>query len=181
MDRVESDKLSWIQCISTLQYLQQPQTFIKNCYRSLAPGGMMMFYVPLHQKQELRLYRWVFEKFPNYENSNRRLHIFSHEDIMKGFKDEGFQIIAFRSTYHFWGRISHELLSIGIICLSQKKIGIKLLGLIWLVLNLPLVLSFNVLESLSGFYSITVSQTQELQYHHRRVTSYNGGVFICKK
>ena len=135
-------------CISTLQYLENPLEILKEIKRVMAIDAQLVLYVPLHQYQEFFLYKWVFEHFTNYERHMGRKHIFSHSEMNAYLNEAGFEVTDFTPTYGWFGRWSHELLSIGNILISQSHFGYKILGIIWLFQFIGVILILNLLEYL---------------------------------
>ena len=165
LKQANSSKYDYVQCISTLQYLEDPQVIIENIHRVVAPNGRFLLYVPLNQFQEFFLYRWIFNRFSNYETCMNRKRIFSLGEINQRFEAAGFRIESFTPTYGWFGRWSHELLSIGTILLSQSNIVLKLIGILWLSQFIGVILVLNLLE---WMFPPNVRER------------FNGGVFVCR-
>lgn len=146
LKQADSSRFEYVQCISTLQYLEDPQVIIENIHRVVAPNGRFLLYVPLNQFQEFFLYRWIFNRFSNYESTMQRKRIFSLGEINQWFESAGFRIESFTPTYGWFGRWSHELLSIGTILLSQSNLVLKLTGILWLSQFIGVILVLNLLE-----------------------------------
>ncbi len=165
LKQANSSKYDYVQCISTLQYLEDPQVIIENIHRVVAPNGRFLLYVPLNQFQEFFLYRWIFNRFSNYETCMNRKRIFSLGEINQRFEAAGFRIESFTPTYGWFGRWSHELLSIGTILLSQSNIVLKLIGILWLSQFIGVILVLNLLE---WMFPPNVRER------------FNGGMFVCR-
>lgn len=165
LKQADSSKYDYVQCISTLQYLENPQVIIDNIRRVLAHEGRLLLYVPLNQFQEFFLYRWVFDRFSNYETRMNRKRIFSLGEIHQYLEIAGFEIESFTPTYGWFGRWSHELLSIGTILGSQSNLLLKLTGLIWLFHFIWVILILNILE-----YAFPPTESER----------FNGAVFVVK-
>lgn len=163
LKQADSSTYDYVQCISTLQYLENPQVIIDNIHRVLAHKGRFLLYVPLNQFQEFFLYRWVFNRFSNYETRMNRKRIFSLGEIHQYLEIAGFQIESFTPTYGWFGRWSHELLSIGTILMSQSNLLLKLTGVIWLFHFFWVIVILNVLE-----YVFPPNENER----------FNGGVFV---
>lgn len=166
LKQADSSTYDYVQCISTLQYLENPQAIIDNIHRVLAHKGRFLLYVPLNQFQEFFLYRWVFNRFSNYETRMNRKRIFSLGEIRQYLEIAGFEIESFTPTYGWFGRWSHELLSIGTILMSQSNLLLKLIGLIWLFHFFWLIVILNILE-----YAFPPKENER----------FNGGVFVGER
>ena len=165
LSQADTAHYDFIQCISTLQYLEDPDAIIKNIYRVLARDGRFLLYVPLNQFQEFFLYRWIFNRFSNYESTMQRKRIFSLGEIYEYLEIAGFKIESFTPTYGWFGRWSHELLSIGSILISQSNWRYKIMGLLWVLQFLSVILTLNFLEWM---------------FPPNARERFNGGMFVCK-
>lgn len=163
LKQADSSTYDYVICISTLQYLENPQIIMDNIRRVLAHKGRFLLYVPLNQFQEFFLYRWIFNRCSNYETHMNRKRIFSLGEIHQYLEIAGFQIESFTPTYGWFGRWSHELLSIGTILGSQSNLLLKLIGMVWIFHFIWVILMLNVLE-----YAFPPKESER----------FNGGVFV---
>ncbi len=165
LKQTDSLRYDYVQCISTLQYLEDPHAIIKNIYRVLARDGRFLLYVPLNQFQEFFLYRWIFNRFSNYETRMNRKRVFSYGEIQQYLEIAGFTIESFTPAYGWFGRWSHELLSISTILMSQSNWLYKLMGLIWFFQFFSIIVLLNLLEWM---------------FPTNARERFNGGVFVCR-
>jgi len=165
LKQTDSLRYDYVQCISTLQYLENPQVILEDIHRIMASDGQFLLYVPLNQFQEFFLYRWIFNRFSNYETRMNRKRVFSYGEIQQYLEIAGFTIESFTPAYGWFGRWSHELLSIGTILMSQSNWLYKLMGLIWFFQFFSIIVLLNLLEWM---------------FPPNERERFNGGIFMCR-
>ncbi len=166
LERQTSENVDYIRCLSTLHYIDNYRQVLQEMHRILTSKGKLLLYVPVHEHREFFLYSWIFNRFSNYESTMNRKEIFTYEGLMLVFRDLGFKTLEFQASYGWFGRYSHELLSIGTILLSQRKWIFKILGMIWLFHLIPVILILNFLE---------------LQIPPKGQERFNGGIWVLQK
>lgn len=132
---------------SVLPYLDDPYRTLSEIGECMSQNDQLFIYLPVNQHQILPLYRWMFDRFNQYEKQNDRKHIFQTTEFLNQLTSLGFEIQYVQPVYRKWGIISHEINSMTMMCLSHRNWGLKLIGTALLVLNWPFLQLFNKLEA----------------------------------
>jgi len=132
---------------SVLPYLDDPYRTLSEIGECMSQNDQLFIYLPVNQNQILPLYRWMFERFNQYEKQNDRKHIFKTTEFLNQLTSLGFEIRYVQPVYRKWGMISHEINSMTMMCLSHRNWGLKLMGTALLVLTWPFLQLFNKWEA----------------------------------
>ncbi len=132
---------------SVLPYLDDPYRTLSEIRECMSQNDQLFIYLPVNQYQLLPLYRWMFDRFNQYEKQNDRKHIFQTAEFLNQLTSLGFEIQYVQPVYRKWGIISHEINSMTMMCLSHNKWGLKLLGTVLLIITWPFLQFFNKLEA----------------------------------
>ncbi len=150
---IEKDKTS-IQAdlgisVGVIQYLENDELGFTNIYESLKPGAKFLLYQPINGKILLPIYRYVFNRFEQYESINGRKRIYTEFELIEKVKKAGFILERKSYSYAFWGRLSHESLNTCLILMISGGIHLKLIGSICLTIMFPFIIIFMLLDIMS--------------------------------
>lgn len=132
---------------SVLPYLDDPYRTLSEIRECMSQNDQLFIYLPVNQNQILPLYRWMFDRFNQYEKLNDRKHIFQTTEFLNQLTSLRFEIQFVQPVYRKWGIISHEINSMTMMCLSHSNWGLKLLGTVLLIITWPFLQLFNKLEA----------------------------------
>ena len=131
---------------SVLQYVNEPDRVLSDLHTIMSQNDLLILYLPVNQNQQFGLYKWMFQRFSNYESIQNRQHIFNTLDLLKLLAECGFEVVELQKLYGKWGIASHELNSMCFIAMSHSNFLIKLLGIGSYVLVWPTIQWLNLLE-----------------------------------
>jgi SAM-dependent methyltransferase len=134
-------------CIGVLQYIQNDEAALKNLYRSMKPGGILLLYVPVNGKTVLPFFESLSRRLPHYEKSQQRKRVFQPSDIEAKLVRVGFQLSSKRFTYGPIGILGHEIYSLLLMALGNSPVWIAWFFAGPTVLYLPLLVLLNALDA----------------------------------
>lgn len=135
--------------VGVIQYLENDELGLTNIYESLKPGAKFLLYQPINGKILLPIYRYVFNRFEQYESINSRKRIYTEFELIEKVKRAGFILERKSYSYAFWGRLSHETLNTCLILMISGGIHLKLLGTVVLIIMIPFIILFMLLDIMS--------------------------------
>jgi len=134
---------------SVLQYVNQPEVVLSDIHSSMSQSDLLILYIPVNQHQHFWLYKWMFQRFTNYEILQNRQHIFTTLDVFKILTDSGFDVVNYQTLYGKWGISSHELNSMCFMAMSHSNFLVKLVGILSYLWVWPWIQVLNGLERMS--------------------------------
>jgi hypothetical protein len=134
---------------SVLQYVSEPDRVLSDLHAIMSQNDLLILYIPVNQHQNFGLYKWMFQRFANYEILQNRQHIFTSLDFLKILTDSGFDVVNYQTLYGKWGISSHELNSMCFMAMSHSNFLVKLVGILSYLWVWPLIQVLNGLERMS--------------------------------
>lgn len=134
---------------SVLQYVSEPDRVLSDLHAIMSQNDLLILYIPVNQHQHFGLYKWMFQRFANYEILQNRQHIFKTPVLLKLLSECGFKVVELQKLYGKWGIPSHELNSMCFMAMSHSNFLVKLLGILSYLWVWPLIQVLNGLERMS--------------------------------
>jgi SAM-dependent methyltransferase len=135
--------------VGVIQYLENDEIGLSNIYESLKPGAKFLLYQPINGKILLPIYKYVFNRFEQYESINSRKRIYTEIELIEKVQKAGFELEKKSYSYGFWGRMSHETLNTCLILIISGAIHLKIIGSICLTIMFPFIIIFMLLDIMS--------------------------------
>jgi len=135
-------------CIGVLQYIENDALVVENFYQQLNKDGILLLYVPVHNRSILPFYRSLSKKLSNYETIQDRKRIYSKSQIEAMLLKTGFKFEDLKDTYGFFGIISNELINTYLMFLNKSNFILCFLFTLIFILVYPLILLFMVFDYL---------------------------------
>lgn len=136
----------FVLCIGVLQYIQNDELVLNNFYRQLNQGGILLLYVPVHNRSILPFYRSMSNRLVNYETIQERQRIYTKAQIESLLLKTGFQLAAQKDTYGFFGIISNELINTYLMLFNKSQIIMRFLLSVLFIMIYPLILLFMIID-----------------------------------
>lgn len=146
VDYNSPNKVQGLLCISMLQYITDDVAVLKKLYQLADHKATLILYVPINERFVTKIYKYLFNKFPNYETLNNRKRVYTEKDILEKIALSGFQIIKKNATYGFWGMLSHELMSSLLLLIAHANIFLKIVAILCVPLLLPFIWTFMLVD-----------------------------------
>ncbi len=131
---------------SVLQYVNEPDRVLSDLHAIMSQNDLLILYLPVNQNQQFGLYKWMFQRFSNYESIHNRQHIFKTPDLLKLLAECGFEVVELQKLYGKWGIASHELNSICFMAMSHSNFVLKLTGALSYFVVWPTLQLLNWME-----------------------------------
>jgi hypothetical protein len=131
---------------SVLQYVNEPDRVLSDLHTIMSQNDLLILYLPVNQNQQFGLYKWMFQRFSNYESIQNRQHIFKTPEFLKLLAECGFEVVELQKLYGKWGIASHELNSMCFMAMSHSNFVLKLTGALSYFVVWPTLQLLNWME-----------------------------------
>ncbi len=133
-------------CIGVLQYLQNDTLVLDNFYLELNKGGILLLYVPVHNRSILPFYRFLSKRLSNYETIQNRQRIYTKSQIESMLIKTGFNIEEQQNTYGYFGIISNEIINTYLMLFNNSNFILCFFLTLIFILVYPLIFLFMVFD-----------------------------------
>lgn len=145
-DLAEDSSFDIVLCLSVLQYVSNANAALANLYRALRPGGKMVLYLPVNNRQAIPLYHRLCERWDNYETIQNRQRIYTDKELEHLLEQSGFSIVRKTVTYGYCGRLSNELFNLSLMLFNRAKWYYQWIILVLLFLVYPFILLLMLVD-----------------------------------
>ena len=108
------DTFDVILCSSVLEHIEADDDVLSTFYRTMAPGGSLVVYVPVSEKRVLRSLEKKINKMTRQANAelpHDHVRYYKPDELRGKIERAGFCIVNSRNTYGRFGRWSYDLVT----------------------------------------------------------------------
>lgn len=135
-------------CLSVLPYCKNDLSAVLSLYNQLSNKGQLLIYVSVNNQKILPFYKWLFNRFENYETIQQNQRLYSLKGLISLLETAGFNLDKIKQTYGFFGKLSNELINSFLILFNHAALLIKPFIFLFFMLVYPIIFIFMMLDFL---------------------------------